>query len=421
MSFPQPRIASFTNHHSLRISLILAATACILRLTNGLIWFSILMPTLTRYFSKDGAAASDYIILLREAIICGSTVIAVSAASDFYYFGEWTFPPYQWLNFNISQDLAVFYGRNDWHYYISQGLPLLLTTYLPFTFVALSHSTSSSTSSIPFILTTTVLITITTLSLISHKEVRFIYPLLPLLHILTGPTISTFFTTTRTITTRPPPFPSTSKTSVISTTGRKPLLYTLLFLNTLIAFYTTQIHQRGPLSVTKFLRHEYEALALDNHGNLLSSPEANMYAEVNKTTDYSDSETFVGFLMPCHSTPWRSQLVYPGLKAWALGCEPPLHLAAHSVEREQYQDEADKFYDDPVKFLKDEVGKRERPWPRYIVGFEGIEGVLKEYYEGEMKGHVVKERWRGFSSQWHDDERRKGDIVAWGFGDGSQE
>jgi GPI mannosyltransferase 3 len=378
------------------------------------------MPTLTRYFSKDGATFSDYIILLREAILCGSAALAVSAVSDFYYFGEWTFPPYQWLNFNIAQDLAVFYGRNDWHYYISQGLPLLLTTYLPFTLVALAHSTSSSTSSIPFILTTTVLINITTLSLISHKEVRFIYPLLPLLHILTGPTISNFFTTTKAITTHPPPFSSASKSLVVSTTGRKPLLYSILLLNILIAFYSTQIHQRGPLSVTKFLRHEYEALALDNHGNLLSSPQANMYAEVNKTTNYSDSETFVGFLMPCHSTPWRSQLVYPGLKAWALSCEPPLHLPAHSVEREEYRDEADRFYDDPIKFLKEEVGKRERPWPRYIVGFEGIEGVLKAYYEKEMKGHVVKERWRGFSSQWHDDERRKGDIVVWGFGDGSQ-
>jgi phosphatidylinositol glycan class B len=376
---------------------------------------------MTRFFSKDGASVSDYAIFLREAIFCSSAVIAVSAASDFFYFGELTFPPYQWLNFNISQDLAVFYGRNDWHYFISQGLPLLLTTYLPFTLVALYHSTASSTFSIPFILSTTVLSTLTALSLISHKEVRFIYPLLPFLHILTAPTISSFFTTTRTMTTHPPPFPGKAKTEEVPATHRKPLLYTILLLNLAIAFYTSQIHQRGPISVVKFLRHEYEDLALDNHGALLSSPEANFYADFNKTTDYADSETFVAFLMPCHSTPWRSQLVYPGLKAWSLGCEPPLHLAARSAEREGYRDEADRFYDDPQRFLREEVGGKERPWPRYVVGFEGVEGVLREYYEGTMKGHVVKERWRTFSSHWHDDERRKGDIVVWGFGDGSQE
>jgi phosphatidylinositol glycan class B len=37
-----------------------------------------------------------------------------------------------------------------------------------------------------------------------------------------------------------------------------------------------------------------------------------------------------------------------------------------------------------------------------------------------MVGHVVKERWRAFSSQWHDDVRRRGDVVVWEFVDGSQ-
>jgi len=124
--------------------------------------------------------------------------------------------------------------------------------------------------------------------------------------------------------------------------------------------------------------------------------------------------------MPCHSTPWRSQLIHPGLKAWALTCEPPLHLTPHSKEREEYRDEADRFFDNPGKFLREEVNAKERPWPRYIVGFEGIEGVLREWYEGEMKGFKMRERWRGGNSQWHDDWRRKGDVVVWEFVDGSK-
>lgn len=173
------------------------------------------------------------------------------------------------------------------------------------------------------------------------------------------------------------------------------------------------------MSVLKFLRTEYEALAIDGRGNLLSSPVAGIHDEFKKTTDYTDSETFVGFLMPCHSTPWRSQLFYPGLKAWALSCEPPIHLAAHSAERENYRDEADRFYDDPMKFLSEEVNNKEKPWPRYVVGFEGIEDVLKSYYENEMKGFVVKEKWRARNSHWHDDQRRQGDVVVWEFVDGS--
>lgn len=172
-----------------------------------------------------------------------------------------------------------------------------------------------------------------------------------------------------------------------------------------------------------YLRSEYESLALDSRGNLLSLgiEQVNKYGvPLDKTSDYTDDETFVGFLMPCHSTPWRSKLVYPGLKAWALTCEPPLSIPPNTKEREEYRDEADRFYDDPIKFLNEEVNTREKPWPRYIVGFEGIEKPLKEWYEGEMKGFVVREKWRAPNSHWHDDWRRKGDVVVWEFVDGSK-
>lgn len=71
-----------------------------------------------------------------------------------------------------------------------------------------------------------------------------------------------------------------------------------------------------------------------------------------------------------------------------------------------------------MKFLKEEVNTRERPWPKYAVGFEGIEGWLREYYEGEMKGFKVREKWRTGNSAWHDDWRRKGDVVVWEFVEG---
>lgn len=378
------------------------------------------MPTIARLFSSSKTSSLDYFIFAREAILCGATVLAISAGSDYYYFGEWTFPPYQLLHFNISQDLAVFYGRNDWHYYLSQGLPLLLTTYIPFGLLALFQATSLPTSDIRFLLTTTIFTTLATLSLISHKEVRFIYPLLPLLHVLAAPTITDFFYTTTTKTTHPPPFPSTPVNETITIVHRKSLLFTLLLLNVGIAGYTGIYHQSGVISVTRFLRTEYEKLALDGRGTPMSSPEAGVYDHIPKYTNYDDSETLVGFLMPCHSTPWRSQLVYPGLKAWALTCEPPIHLAAHTEDREAYRDEADRFYDDQVGFLRREMNTRERPWPRYIAGFEGIGPALKEYYETEMKGFVVREKWRTFNSHWHDDERRTGDVVIWEFVDGSE-
>jgi phosphatidylinositol glycan class B len=45
---------------------------------------------------------------------------------------------------------------------------------------------------------------------------------------------------------------------------------------------------------------------------------------------------------------------------------------------------------------------------------------LKEYYEETMKGFRVREKWRGVNSHWHDDPRRKGDVVVWEFVDATK-
>lgn len=384
------------------------------------------MPTLTRLITSSSKVPfPDYLILFREAILCSSVVLLLSASSDYLYYGEWTFPPYQWLHFNLAQDLAVFYGRNDWHYYVSQGLPLLLTTYTPFALISLWKSATSP--GIPFVFTTTILTTIGALSLISHKEVRFIFPLLPLLHIITAPTISAFFYTMTTTTT------TTHNKSVKSitepVTRRTPLLSLILLLNLSISAYTSLYHQRGPLKVLSFLRSEYETLALDLRGVPRGHPDAfkkdvevwNLPKPRPNTSPFDPDQVFVGFLMPCHSIPWRSHLYYADLRAWALTCEPPLAIPAGTKEREEYRDEADRFYDDPEGFLAREMNTRERAWPRYIVGFEGVEAALRAYYESTMKGFKVRERWRTGNTQWIDDWRRAGDIVVWEFVDGSKE
>jgi phosphatidylinositol glycan class B len=370
------------------------------------------MPTLTSaYTSSHRVVFSDYVVFCREVAICGSLALLISGVSDRLYFGEWTFPAYQWLHFNVAQDLAVFYGRNDWHYFLSQGLPLLLTAYLPFTLVALYQTTSLASYDIRSILSTIVFVVIASLSLISHKEVRFIYPLLPILHLLTAPTIAAYFqTSVNTSASQPKNQPASTR--------RKPLLAFILSLHVLIAGYTSVRHQRGVISVTSFLRQEYERVVIDGRGRFISSPEADAVDIVDTNRrDFSPNETFAAFLMPCHSTPWRSQLIHPGLKAWALTCDPPIHIpASDSAARAAYKDEGDRFYDNIPKFLDEEVGGKEKPWPMYVVGFQGIEEELRKWYNSKGWG-VMTERWRTANSDWHDDQKRVGDVVVWQFGD----
>ena len=362
-------------------------------------------------------------------------MLFVSALMDRLYYQQWTFPPLRFLYFNIAQSLAVFYGRNDWHYYISQGYPLLLTTLLPFGVTGIYQSlfppdTPPQYSSYsPFMkaikhqLASTSLLVPFVLSFISHKEVRFIYPLLPILHVLAAAPFTTFFL--------PAVSPAIQRTSQFP--PRQIIFGLLIFTNIFIAIFTTTSHQTAPLTVMDYLRSQHST-------HYLSQPPSGFLPPAPSTMS-------VGFLMPCHSTPWRSHLVYPSIKAWALTCEPPVNLNASA--RTNYLDEADQFYANPKGFLRESLGRPppskkrlrswfgwltgrkkvkggfgrddmieadawdgrqgRKTWPEYLVFFEQMEPTMAEV----LKGSAYRDCWRGWNSYGHDDWRRKGDMRVW--------
>lgn len=347
-----------------------------------------------------------------------AVTIACSVLSDRFYYRTWTFPPLRFLYFNIVQSLAVFYGTNRPDYYLTEGLPLLLTTALPFALVGLwrglsgkslppsGHARNAEAQTLLCRLAWSSLLVTASLSLISHKEVRFLYPILPFLHVLAAKPLSTFFP---------------SHTSL----SRKALLTLLLTTNLLIAGYASQVHQRGVIDVLAHLRHQHEARNYKYPPPGSTSGTGAMMRPRNTTA---------AFLMPCHSTPWRSHLVHASIDAWALTCEPPLDIPP--TDRAAYLDEADQFFlsPGPAGWLQDNMeyvetvrasGSRSsrhwgrvdpnvqrasrRPWPQHLVFFAQLEPVLKEYLAESM----YKECWRGFNSHWHDDWRRQGDVLVW--------
>lgn len=465
----------------LRLSLVLAATAVVLRPTNILIWLALLTVTVTRLTLDGGSSFLGAGVVGRlgaEALVSGSLVLGVSALSDRLFYGAWTFPPYTFLDINLTQDVAVFYGSNPWHYYLSQGLPLLTTTALPFALYALYASLvaspapkSAQTKAIKAAdgttvdpvrranarkaLSFTVVATVSAMSLVAHKEVRFLYPLLPILLVLAAPHAAAFYTTVTTTTT-----PKAAAESVHTTTLRnKRVLWAALAVNGILAGYLSLFHQPAPLSVLAFLRTEYERI----HHDWLEIPASELptydvypdsffsaaAAAATTASEGDGDELFALFLTPCHSTPWRSHLVYPGLRARALTCEPPLDTAPKSAERAAYLDEADRFYA-PMKvegaslaeqsrFLSTELwplqegatgkaGKkadRRGEVPRYIVGFEGIEGMLNHFFAAEdpVTGGAglgvqvpLHRAWTGWNGFFNEDARRSGALIVWDTG-----
>ena len=246
------------------------------------------------------------------------------------------------------------------------------------------------------------------LSLISHKEVRFIYPILPSLHILSAtPLLETFY-------------PAVSRSSRIYTPRRLTLIF-ILIVNVFIALYTTIYHASGTINVLSYLRDQHDRHTTPNHAHSPSSGPG----------------ISTGFLRPCHSTPWRSHMVYPSINAWALSCEPPVNLNAS--EKATYVDEADQFYENPTTFLRQNMlgglwhiprkpsylskpSNRRNPkgyheWPDYLVFFAQLEPTLQRL----LKSSAYGECYRIFSTAWHDDWRRKGDVVVWCLDPGEQQ
>lgn len=432
-----PRAYALTNSTlSLRISLFLAAIAVLLRPTNALIWATIVTVAVIRPMlrGKSPITMRTTIILLREAFLCGCAGLVLSALSDRLYFSEWTFPPYQFLRFNVSADLAVFYGEMDWHYYLSQGITQLTMTFLPFALIGLYKTTTSQTPGTTALqgntlktLSFTVMTTLLALSLISHKEVRFILPLLPTLHILAAPSFAAFFSAS------PGRQPSQTKTA---------LLAGLLLVNMVIAIYLSLFHAAAPISVMRFLRHDFERIHPDRLELRPSQPITNHYHRLDTSRPVTEvasermgDELFALFLTPCHTTPWRSHLVYPALRARALTCEPPLRTAPRSAERKAYKDETKRFYegfgeDDSwgAGFLADEMwppvavdGSVENHlvWhemPRYIVGFESIEPMLAKFFTEGAGALTLRRVWTGWNGLFSDDERKEGWLVVWDTG-----
>ncbi|KAL1916428.1 uncharacterized protein VTP21DRAFT_5619 [Calcarisporiella thermophila] len=351
--------------HRFRMALFWAAISCMLRPTNALVWGFLGLELLHRHRHHTMA------ILLNVSIIM-FFALAMLVGIDYLFYGEILFTPYHFLEVNVFRSISIFYGVHSWHWYVTQGVPVLCLTLL---FPALHgirlacsapHPRSTSAAKLMVAL---VGFTVVLYSVLPHKEFRFVHPLLPPLLAFAGLSLS-----------------------LSHPRHRRYWIVLLVLTQVPMGLYMALRHQRGVLDVMHELR-EHAAGTGES----------------------------VGFLMPCHSTPFYASLHKP-IPMWFLTCEPPLE--AHN-KASHYLDEADQFYADPVEFLRtrlvewkevkggqQRLGENpQRWWPHRLVIFEELlsrsDGKVKHLLE--TKGY--RECQRYFNSDFHDDKRRQGDVL----------
>ncbi len=213
-----------------------------------------------------------------------STALSLVIFLDYLYYGQITFAPVNFFIINLS-GVSLFYGGNPWHYYLTQALPILCTTSLPFVLYGMWTQVNGIDPA-KRTLCRVIIWTIAIYSSMGHKEWRFIHPVLPLMHVLGAKVLVDLS--------------DKSPKQKISSLPIRRDYFSMLLIPIPIALYVTLLYCSAPVAVLSYIR---------------SIPSDELKGGS------------VGFLMPCHSTPGhayihRSELASGGM--WALGCEPPL-------------------------------------------------------------------------------------------------
>ncbi|XP_015198606.1 GPI mannosyltransferase 3 [Lepisosteus oculatus] len=299
----------------------LVALAVIIRPTALIVW----LPLLGYHFLRE----DDKLNLVTHRVLpVGVLTLGISTVIDCIFYGKWTLVQLNFLKFNVFHNVAEFYGSHPWHWYLTQGFPVVLGPHLPF----FLHGCTLAPQRYRILLVT-VIWTILVYSLLGHKEFRFIYPVLPLCMVFCGFSLASL------------------------KAWKRPAVCLLFLSNLLPALYTGLIHQRGSLDVMSHIQPLCEG-------------------------KYSSStpEPFVYFLMPCHSTPFYSHIHCP-IKMQILQCPPDL------TGNKSYVDEADLFFADPEGWLKTAF-HNEASLPSHLVFFDVLTKEISSFLE--VKQYVKK-------------------------------
>ncbi|ODV63430.1 putative glycosylphosphatidylinositol-alpha 1,2 mannosyltransferase [Ascoidea rubescens DSM 1968] len=357
-------------------SLSIASVACIIRPTNAIIWLIIGIDFLV---SKKNSKNFKINVIIYSLII-GVVINLINLLIDYYYYGKLTFPLKNFIKFNLINSYSDFYGINSISFHFLQSLPFILTTYLPFFIFSVFKFPAEKRKLFNII----IISNLGFFSLITHKEFRFIYQLMPFLIIYSSYGIYQFSN-----------IPNTNN-GILVKMFKKYFFHLIVIINLAISLFLTQIHERGVIDLVVSLR------------------------------DDPDVES-IGLLTPCHSTPLQSLLHNKDLSKknhiWYLTCEPPSlnNESGDKIDIKDYKDESDIFYENPFAFLTQNLppvfnknlrtpGKYFKyEWPTHLIFFESLEKEMKEY----LKDSKYEECDRFFNTWFHWDSRRQGDIIVY--------
>lgn len=271
-------------------------------------------------------------LFLKRYLLIGFVVGTVTVAVDSFLHGKLLLSPFEFLRFNVLKEVGSFYGEHPWYWYVNVGLPTVLGIgTLPFLLSVVETVRNRQVFKERAVLLTTVVFTVTVYSLLPHKEFRFLLQILPICLYVSADYLSRW----------------SRKAS-----GMFVWIAAVVLLvgNVFPAGYLSLVHQRGTLDVMSSLQ-----------------------SIARNYRDEFDQPAKLIFLMPCHSTPFYSHIHHNTTMRF-LHCEPNLK------NDENYMDEADTFYKDPMSWVRKNLPVHPRSaLPSHVVAFDNLEPQIKDF------------------------------------------
>ncbi|GFV66660.1 GPI mannosyltransferase 3 [Trichonephila clavipes] len=305
-----------------------AGASSLMRPTAFVLWLPLYLYHLWR--------EKHYFSVIKNTFLIGCVILATLISCDSYFYGHWVFTPYNFFLFNWRSDIGAFYGQHNFLWYFTTGLPVVLGIhFIPF-LMGLS---------LPYLRHQFFLIfwVIIIFSFLSHKEFRFLLPVLPLALIICSAVMNEI---------------SSNKMAIfkwkISKVINICMVYVILSINIPLSIYMGLFHQSGVTDTTLHLSH------------------------------IIGKDSKVLFLMPCHSTPYYSY-IHQNISMKFLTCEPNFDKIYN------YTDEADSFFENPKLWLAqnyEQIGSQYLP--SHIVMFDTLYVQIKYFLKHGRSSRGIK-------------------------------
>lgn len=332
--------------------LVVAALACAIRPTSAITW--VYVGLLELFVARDRLR-----FVFLEVAPIGLLVLGLTFLLDRLMYGSWVLVPLNFLKFNFLSSGGDYYGTHKWHWYFTQGFPVMLFTFLPFSIAGIMQSKQWKLSGL-------IAWVLGLYSVLGHKEFRFVLPVLPIALMFSGYALATL---------RTPDFLKSEKkkSSNIHTRCPSKMQLSILFLlvtNIPMAVYMSLVHQRGTEDVMIYLSKEAK----------------------------NEKVKSILFLMQCHTTPYYSTL-HRNLPMRFLDCSPS--------EEKGNLDESDRFMMDPVSFAS--AFAKNWSTPSHIVLFDSEERLLRDF----LISHSFREIRRFFHAHFKVDRGLQSSVVVY--------